>query len=231
MTGHGGWPLNVFLTPEQLPVLRRHLLPARLPPRDARVDAGAAGDRRGVGRAARGDPRRRRGPARAPVRRRALSALLRAAARGRARRRGGQARGVLRSPQRGLWRPAEVSAGVCHRVPAAARRARDGARTLQAMAAGGIHDQLGGGFARYSVDATWTVPHFEKMLYDNALLARAYLHGFAGLGRSAPARGVPGHRSTGRCARCAAPRAASTPRSTPTQRASRAASTCGPSPS
>jgi uncharacterized protein len=46
------------------------------------------------------------------------------------------------------------------------------------MASGGIYDQLGGGFARYSVDATWTVPHFEKMLYDNALLARAYLHGF-----------------------------------------------------
>ena len=43
---------------------------------------------------------------------------------------------------------------------------------------GGIHDQLGGGFSRYSVDATWPVPHFEKMLYDNALLARAYLHGF-----------------------------------------------------
>jgi uncharacterized protein len=50
--------------------------------------------------------------------------------------------------------------------------------TLTAMARGGIYDQVGGGFARYSVDATWTVPHFEKMLYDNALLARAYLHGW-----------------------------------------------------
>jgi uncharacterized protein YyaL (SSP411 family) len=50
--------------------------------------------------------------------------------------------------------------------------------TLRAMASGGINDQVGGGFARYAVDATWTVPHFEKMLYDNALLARAYLHGF-----------------------------------------------------
>ncbi|HEY3686490.1 MAG TPA: thioredoxin domain-containing protein [Streptosporangiaceae bacterium] len=49
-------------------------------------------------------------------------------------------------------------------------------RTLTAMAAGGMYDQLGGGFARYSVDATWTVPHFEKMLYDNALLARVYAH-------------------------------------------------------
>jgi uncharacterized protein YyaL (SSP411 family) len=50
--------------------------------------------------------------------------------------------------------------------------------TLGAMAAGGIYDQVGGGFARYAVDAAWTVPHFEKMLYDNALLARAYLHGW-----------------------------------------------------
>jgi uncharacterized protein YyaL (SSP411 family) len=49
-------------------------------------------------------------------------------------------------------------------------------QTLRAMAAGGIYDQVGGGFARYAVDGTWTVPHFEKMLYDNALLARAYLH-------------------------------------------------------
>ncbi|MGD9633529.1 MAG: thioredoxin domain-containing protein, partial [Pirellulales bacterium] len=46
--------------------------------------------------------------------------------------------------------------------------------TLDRMAAGGIYDHLGGGFARYSVDAHWLVPHFEKMLYDNALLARAY---------------------------------------------------------
>jgi uncharacterized protein YyaL (SSP411 family) len=49
-------------------------------------------------------------------------------------------------------------------------------QALDAMAAGGIHDQLGGGFARYSVDARWLVPHFEKMLYDQALLARVYLH-------------------------------------------------------
>ncbi|MER5419939.1 thioredoxin domain-containing protein [Streptosporangium roseum] len=49
-------------------------------------------------------------------------------------------------------------------------------RTLEAMARGGIYDQLGGGFARYSVDADWVVPHFEKMLYDNALLLRVYAH-------------------------------------------------------
>jgi uncharacterized protein len=48
--------------------------------------------------------------------------------------------------------------------------------SLDAMAAGGIHDHLGGGFSRYSVDERWLVPHFEKMLYDNALIARTYLH-------------------------------------------------------
>jgi uncharacterized protein YyaL (SSP411 family) len=48
--------------------------------------------------------------------------------------------------------------------------------TCEAMARGGMYDQLGGGFARYSVDADWVVPHFEKMLYDNALLARVYAH-------------------------------------------------------
>lgn len=67
----------------------------------------------------------------------------------------------------------------------AAARANDGRsqeaskavqHTLQAMARGGIYDQMGGGFHRYSTDARWLVPHFEKMLYDNALLARTYLH-------------------------------------------------------
>jgi hypothetical protein len=55
-------------------------------------------------------------------------------------------------------------------------------RTLDAMLAGGIYDQLGGGFARYTVDSAWLVPHFEKMLYDNGLLARAYLHGWQRFG-------------------------------------------------
>jgi uncharacterized protein YyaL (SSP411 family) len=56
--------------------------------------------------------------------------------------------------------------------------------TLSEMAAGGIHDHIGGGFARYSVDAQWLVPHFEKMLYDNAQLARLYL--WAGLEMGEP---------------------------------------------
>ena len=49
-------------------------------------------------------------------------------------------------------------------------------RTLDGMALGGMHDLVGGGFHRYSVDEQWLVPHFEKMLYDNALLGSVYLH-------------------------------------------------------
>jgi hypothetical protein len=56
--------------------------------------------------------------------------------------------------------------------------------TLDAMAAGGIHDHLGGGFARYSTDSQWLVPHFEKMLYDQAGLLRAFLHGWQATGRA-----------------------------------------------
>jgi uncharacterized protein YyaL (SSP411 family) len=55
--------------------------------------------------------------------------------------------------------------------------------TLDAMAAGGIHDHLGGGFARYSTDTEWLVPHFEKMLYDQAGLLRAFLHGWQVTGK------------------------------------------------
>src|ERR1700737_1133024 len=79
--------------------------------------------------------------------------------------------------------------------PAALEMATD---TLRAMAAGGIYDQLGGGFHRYSVDERWLVPHFEKMLYDNALLARAYLDGWQLTQEPAFARGVGGTLAFGR---------------------------------
>ena len=72
-----------------------------------------------------------------------------------------------------------------HRRTGDARRAADGRRvTLERMAAGGIHDQVGGGFHRYATDARWLVPHFEKMLYDNALLALAYLEAYQVTGRA-----------------------------------------------
>src|SRR5690606_25574850 len=56
--------------------------------------------------------------------------------------------------------------------------------SLDAMASGGIYDHLGGGFARYSVDRAWLVPHFEKMLYDQALLVRVYLHAWQATGHA-----------------------------------------------
>ena len=92
--------------------------------------------------------------------------------------------GAVGPAARGLRRRTEVPAVDGARVPAAARRphrvgagaSRWPATRCTAMARGGIYDQLGGGFARYSVDASWVVPHFEKMLYDNALLLRVYLH-------------------------------------------------------
>ncbi len=94
----------------------------------------------------------------------------------------GEAVGALR----GLHDPVHGGFGGAPKFPAASalefllRRGEHeiAAQTLHAMASGGIYDQVGGGFARYSVDAHWLVPHFEKMLYDNALLARAYLHGW-----------------------------------------------------
>ena len=67
-------------------------------------------------------------------------------------------------------------------------------RTLDAMAAGGIHDHLGGGFARYSTDTEWLVPHFEKMLYDQAGLLRCYLHAWQVTGRRRLPRGGRGDR-------------------------------------
>lgn len=65
-------------------------------------------------------------------------------------------------------------------------------RTLETMAAGGIHDHLGGGFHRYATDAAWRVPHFEKMLYDQALLAIAYLEAYAATGKPHYARTARG---------------------------------------
>ena len=102
--------------------------------------------------------------------------------------------------------------------------------TLGAMAAGGIYDHLGGGFARYSTDRTWTVPHFEKMLYDQAGLVRAYLHAWQVTGEARWLQVV--EETIGyvlRRARLPGRRVATPPR-TPTPRARRVASTCGRRP-
>ena len=186
MTGHGGWPLNVFLTPEQAAVLRRDLLPAGAAPRACRAGA----------RCWTRSPR----PGTRSARRSARRASAVRAAAGRRRAADGRPRSRSSAPslddavatlRAGLRRASTAASGGApkfpqasvDRVPAArAASAPMALQTLRSMAGGGIYDQVGGGFARYSVDARWTVPHFEKMLYDNALLARAYLHGFQASG-------------------------------------------------
>ena len=96
------------------------------------------------------------------------------------------------------------------------------------MAEGGIYDQLGGGFARYSTDAHWLVPHFEKMLYDNAQLLVLVRRGLADDRRADARARACARPSPTSSAICARPRAASTPPRTPTPKASRASSTSGP---
>src|SRR4051812_5492402 len=178
MTGHGGWPLNVFVTPEGVPFYGGTYFPPEprhgMPAWPAVLEA--------VARAWEGqrDEIRERGPQLAgrligaaalqPSEEPVTPELLdRAVA---------TLRTQFDSVQGGFggapkFPPSSVIEFLLRRGehPMALQ-------TLRSMASGGIHDQIGGGFARYAVDATWTVPHFEKMLYDNALLARAYLHGY-----------------------------------------------------
>jgi uncharacterized protein YyaL (SSP411 family) len=178
MTGRGGWPLNVFLTPEQLPFYGgtyfppepRHGMPAWTQVLQAiaeswdqnREEIRAGGERlRGRLTGAAG-----LSPSSEPLTTEALDAAV-AGLRDSFDARNGGFGGAPKFPQ----------ASVLEFLMLRGEREMTLA-TLRAMAGGGIHDQIGGGFSRYSVDQAWTVPHFEKMLYDNALLARAYLHGW-----------------------------------------------------
>ena len=214
MTGHGGWPLNAFLTPEGVPFYAgtyfppepRHGMPRwRRRARGRRRAPGTSSATRSIdGRAAdrrRGStaPRAHRGARRGELDPASLDAAVDAAC-----------GAATTREQRRLGRRAEVPRRVGDRVPARAAASGEMAlHTLRAMAGGGMYDQVGGGFARYCVDARWIVPHFEKMLYDNALLARAYLHGVPGPRRAVLRARVRARRSTGRCASCARRRAAS----------------------
>jgi uncharacterized protein len=99
------------------------------------------------------------------------------------RPRPGQPRQSVRRSQRWFWQRTQIPPSMTlefllrmHLARADTRALQMAEKTLQAMAYGGMYDQIGGGFARYSTDNDWLVPHFEKMLYDNALLARVYLH-------------------------------------------------------
>src|SRR4051794_36282072 len=196
MTGHGGWPMTSFLTPKGEPFFcgtywpkeRKHGMPSF--GEVLQSVAQTWEQRRGEVEEAGADVVRRlseRPPSTATAD--VTSDLLdRAAA-------------SLRSSYD------EVSGGFggARKFPPSmalefllrhAARTGDGldlvAGTCEAMARGGMYDQLAGGFARYSVDQHWVVPHFEKMLYDNALLLRVYLHWWRATGSAFARRGAGG---------------------------------------
>jgi uncharacterized protein YyaL (SSP411 family) len=187
MTGQGGWPLNVFLTPEQVPFYggtyfppaARHGMPAWRAVLEAVAEAWR--DKRDEIRGQGERMAQRLGqttalrPAPGELGPEPLADAVRNLRATFDERHGGFG-GAPKFPPSStllfLW--AQAARG----GPGAAKAGEMAGATLRAMAAGGMYDQVGGGFARYAVDATWTVPHFEKMLYDNALLARAYLHGW-----------------------------------------------------
>ncbi len=178
MTGHGGWPLNVFITPEQVPFYAG----TYFPPEQRHGMPSWPAVLGGVAKAWELRRDEIRAQSEAIVARLSGAALLEPSAEPPGEEALDEAVAKLRrsfDSVNGGW-------GSAPKFPAASTiefllRRGDRSMTLQtlrSMASGGINDQIGGGFARYSVDASWTVPHFEKMLYDNALLARAYLHGW-----------------------------------------------------
>ena len=186
MTGSGGWPTTVFMTPDgkpfhagtYFPPESRHGIPSFRDVLDAVAQAWR--ERRGdvERQAGRIDEALRRVVAAPPSVEPLTTSLLTQAARGIAR----------------TFEPAFGGFGHAPKFPAAStlefllRRGDEESlamvtATLDGMAAGGMYDLVGGGFHRYSVDDRWLVPHFEKMLYDNAVLASAYLHGWVVTGR------------------------------------------------
>jgi uncharacterized protein YyaL (SSP411 family) len=182
LTGQGGWPMTVFLTPAGEPFLggtyyppeprfgmpsfRQVLVAVSDAYRERRGDV--AGQARAISDAI------RRSSELAPSEEPLTEALLREAVLGLQAQFDAEWGGWGRAPK--FPQPSVLDfllrmhmRGDDHALPMVAA-------TLDAMAAGGMYDLVGGGFHRYSVDREWLVPHFEKMLYDNALLAGTYLH-------------------------------------------------------
>ncbi len=178
MTGQGGWPLNVFLTPEQVPFYAgtyfppepRHGMPAWRQVLAA-IDEAWRTRRAEIEEASERIVQRLSGGALLKPSEAELDpALLDRAVEGLRASFDAMNGGFGGAPK---FPPASAIEFLLRRGETDMT-----SKTLFAMAGGGMYDQIGGGFARYSVDAHWLVPHFEKMLYDNALLARAYLHGW-----------------------------------------------------
>ncbi len=178
LTGHGGWPMTVFLTPEGEPFFGgtyyppepRHGLPSFRQVLSAVADAYRE-RRADVARSA-----RELVEARPPLER--AAAVARAAPAVAARRRGARAARAS-STRSGAGSGARRSSRPPPALEFLLRRdeLRHGARRRSTRwPPAGMYDLVGGGFHRYSVDEQWLVPHFEKMLYDNALLAPVYLH-------------------------------------------------------
>src|SRR5437867_75645 len=191
MTGSGGWPLNVWLTPDRKPFYGGTYFPPRDGVRGARTGfltvlrtlaeiyardparaADAAADLAGrlgsgAGRASDEVP---------------AAASIRAAVAAFSASFDATWGGFGRAPK--FPRPSVPALLLrYHRRTGDPQALAMATATLERMAAGGIHDQLGGGFHRYATDARWRVPHFEKMLYDNAQLAGLYLEAFQATGR------------------------------------------------
>jgi uncharacterized protein len=179
----GGWPLTVFLTPEQKPYFGG----TYFPPNDRYGMPGFPKVLRAAWDAYRG----RRNDVYAHSAE-LTKAIERVAAGEATPPRGASPELVRQGVQKLVARFDEVNGGFGHRPKFPSTMSLDVllragdharvARTLDAMRSGGIHDQLGGGFHRYSTDERWLVPHFEKMLYDNALLLRLYADGRRALG-------------------------------------------------
>jgi uncharacterized protein YyaL (SSP411 family) len=203
LTGGGGWPMSVWLTPEKEPFFGGTYFPPRDGARGAmrgflsileEIAALYGTDRDRVARAtgslvqavrtalaARG-PAAEAAPGAEPIRK-AVETY----------RKGFDPvhGGLRRAPKFPSSLPVRLLLRV-HRRTREEDVLRMATLTLEKMAAGGMHDQVGGGFHRYSTDAEWLVPHFEKMLYDNALLATAYAEAWQATGRRDFARVVRG---------------------------------------
>ncbi|HEY0023581.1 MAG TPA: thioredoxin domain-containing protein [Longimicrobium sp.] len=192
MTGHGGWPMTVFITPggapfyggtyyppeprHGLPSFRQILLAVAEAWRERRADVDQSAEHMA-------EALRQSGELRAPAGTLDTSILDRAF-RSLASRFDSAWGGMAGAPKFPQPLTLEFLLRTWKRTGNAdAMRFLD--MTLRRMAAGGMYDHVGGGFARYSVDAHWLVPHFEKMLYDNALLARLYTHAWQATGDDA----------------------------------------------
>ena len=189
MTRHGGWPLTVFLTPDLVPFYGG----TYFPPEDRHQMPGFPRVLAAVAEAYRTRPDEVRQSAweiLSELRRMGLAQesaevigtpLLDNAYRGLARSYDPRHGGFGGAPKFPSFMSLEFLLRT-HARTGDARALEMATHSCRMMAQGGLYDQLGGGFHRYSTDARWLVPHFEKMLYDNALLARLYLHAYQATG-------------------------------------------------